>query len=131
MTNEQPYVHQALHEHNVAIRTQVLLDEFDGCSATLSNIFTGKAEMVEVRSVVIVGLRLPSDGLYHQLEARSDDVAAAGIKSVERIGDVLAAGALVHAVYSGHAYAQQLDGDSKELYLRDIPVAEYPPGQVI
>jgi dimethylamine/trimethylamine dehydrogenase len=131
MTNEQPYVHQALHEHNVAISTQVLLDDFDGCSATLNNIFTGKAEVVEARSVVLVGLRLPNDELYHQLEARSDDVAAAGIKSVERIGDVLAAGALVHAVYSGHAYAQQLDGDDKELYLRDIPVAEYPPGSVI
>jgi dimethylamine/trimethylamine dehydrogenase len=131
MTNEQPFVHRALHEHNVAISTQVLLGEFDGRSATLNNIFTGKAETAEVRSVVIVGLRLPNDELYHQLEARSDDVAAAGIKSVKRIGDVLAAGALVHAVYSGHAYAQQLDGDENELYLRDIPVADYPPGKVI
>ena len=131
MTNEQPFVHQALHEHNVTVSTQVLLEGFDGASATLKNIFTDKAEMVEACSVVIVGLRLPSDALYHQLEARSHDVAAAGIRSVERIGDVLAPGALVHAVYSGHAYAQQLDGDDSELYLRDIQVAEYPPGPVI
>jgi len=86
---------------------------------------------VTARSVVIVGLRLPSDGLYQELLARSDDVEAAGIKSVDRIGDAHAAGALVHAVYSGHGYARQLDSPQDELYLRDIPVAEFPPGPVI
>jgi dimethylamine/trimethylamine dehydrogenase len=56
--------------------------------------------------------------------------ADAGIKSVERIGDALAPGAIVHAVYSGHQYAQQLDNSGGRGYLRDIQIAEHPPGEV-
>ena len=131
MTNELPFVHQALHKHGVAVHTQTLLESFDGNQATIKDIFTGEAQSLNVNSVVIVGLRLPTDNLYHELMARPDDLEAAGIKSLERIGDALAAGALVHAVYSGHAYARQLDVLQDELYLRDIPVAEIPPGPVI
>jgi dimethylamine/trimethylamine dehydrogenase len=131
MTNEQPFVHQALHQHNVAITTQALLQGFDGEQAQLANIFTSAPSMVAAKSVVIVGLRLPNSALYQALMARQDEFDAAGIKSVDCIGDALAAGALVHAVYSGHSYARQLDGDADELYLRDIPIADNPPGAVI
>jgi dimethylamine/trimethylamine dehydrogenase len=131
MTNEQPFVHQALHQHNVAITTQALLQGFDGEQVHLANIFTSAPSMVAAKSVVIVGLRLPNSTLYQALMARQDEFDAAGIKSVDCIGDALAAGALVHAVYSGHGYARQLDGDADELYLRDIPIADNPPGAVI
>jgi dimethylamine/trimethylamine dehydrogenase len=131
MTNEQPFVHQALHAQGVSIHTQALLEAFDGQESTLKNIFTGAPTTVAARSVVIVGLRLPNDELYQALIAEPEQMEAVGIKSVERIGDCHAAGALVHAVYSGHAYARQLDGPADELYLRDIPIAEHPPGPVI
>ncbi len=128
MTNELPYVHQALEKCSVDVHTQMLLNDFDGERASLSNIFTGKASAVAVKSVVIVGLRLPNDTIYQQLAARQAEFAAAGIKSVQRIGDAHAAGALVHAVYAGHMYARQLDRQEDELYIRDIPIAEYPHG---
>jgi dimethylamine/trimethylamine dehydrogenase len=131
MTNEQPFVHQALHERDVAISTQSLLNTFDGSRAVLGNIFSGKEQVLEVQSVVIVGLRLPNDTLYHALGEGAEAVTEAGIKSVVRIGDALAAGALVHAVYSGHEFARRLDDDSQDLYLRDIPVAQNNPGPVI
>lgn len=131
MTNEQPFVHQALHKLGVDVSTQKLLTAFDGARVTLANIFTGAAEVVEAASVVIVGLRLPRDELYQALTSRQDDLQTAGIKSVDRIGDSQAAGALVHAVYSGQAYAQSLDSSDQPLYLRDIPVAEHAPGDVI
>ncbi|NNC99855.1 MAG: FAD-dependent oxidoreductase [Gammaproteobacteria bacterium] len=131
MTNEQPFVHQALEKHNVEVRTQTLLKSFDGENATLANVFTDRTEQLKASSIVIVGLRLPNDGLYHQLTDRSNEFAAAGIKSVDRIGDCLATGALVHAVYSGHAYARQLDTEGGQLYLRDLPVVEDPPDEVI
>ena len=129
MTNEQPYVHRALHERNIDVATQMLLKDFDGSSARLENIFTGAAQTRDVRSVVIVGHRQPRDGVYHDLLARQAEFADAGIKSVERIGDALAPGAIVHAVYSGHQYAQQLDGDGRRGYLRDIQIAEQAPGE--
>lgn len=131
MTNEQPFVHQALHKLGVKVRTQKLLTAFDSGAVTLANIFTGETEIQEAASVVIVGLRLPRDELYQALQASQNDWAAAGIKSVERIGDCLAAGALVHAVYAGQSYAQSLDSSEQPLYLRDIPVAEHVPGAVI
>ena len=131
MTNEQPYVHQSLDSCNVEVLTQKLLSDFDPGTATLRNIFTNKSERVPAKSVVLVGLRLPNDKLYQSLVGRYEDVSEAGIKSVQRIGDALAPGALVHAVYSGHAFSRELDRQGNELYLRDIPVAEYPPGPVI
>ena len=130
MTNEQPYVHRALHERNIDITTMSLLKDFDGQKVRLENIFTGAAHSLEVQSVVIVGHRQPRDEIYQELMARKDEFADAGIKSVERIGDALAPGAIVHAVYSGHQYAQLLDNDRGQGYLRDIPIAERPPGDV-
>ena len=131
MTNEQPFVHQALHELNVDIATQVLLNDFDGRTAILRNIFTEAPMERLVNSVVIVGLRLPSDELYQALHARQSDWKESGVQSVDRIGDALAAGALVHAVHSGHSWARQLDAGEDKLYLRDIPVAQFPPGPVV
>ena len=46
-------------------------------------------------------------------------------------GQSLAAGALVHAIHSGHEWARRLDRGEDTMYLRDIPVAEFPPGPVI
>jgi dimethylamine/trimethylamine dehydrogenase len=131
MTNELPFVQQALHRHNVAINTEALLDSFEGEQVQLANIFTGALTHISARSVVIVGLRLPNTDLFDALSEREPEWKETGIKSVDRIGDSLAAGALVHAIYSGHSYARQLDCAGDELYLRDIPVAENPPGAVI
>lgn len=131
MTNEQPFIHQALDKYDIAVHTQAVLKDFDGKSATLSNIFTDSLSEIEADSVVIVGLRLPNDTLYHDLLARQDQFEEAGIKSVTRIGDCNAPGALVHAVYSGHEFAQQLDQPANQLYLRDIPIAQMPPAAVI
>lgn len=130
MTNEQPFVHQALHNKNVDVKTLMLLKGFDDDVARLENIFTGAPSLLEVRSVVIVGHREPVDGVYHELMERQADFADAGIKSVERIGDALAPGAIVHAVYAGHQYAQQLDAKGPRGYLRDIQIGEHAPGQV-
>ncbi len=68
MTNEQPFVHRALHERNVDVSTQTLLKDFDGNSARLENIFTAAASAMEVRSVVIVGHRQPCDEVYQDLD---------------------------------------------------------------
>jgi dimethylamine/trimethylamine dehydrogenase len=79
------------------------------------------------RSLVIVGARTARDELYIALMAREREFAAAGIVSVERIGDALAPGAIVHAVHSGHRYARELDTPAgSDLYRRDAPIVELP-----
>lgn len=128
MTNELPFVHQALEAHDVSVHTMSLLTAFDGANARLENIFTRAARELAARSVVLVGLRLPNDALFHALEARRNDWSDAGIESVTRIGDARAAGAIVHAVYSGHEFARGLDARSTGLYLRDLPIADQGPG---
>ena len=130
MTNEQPFVHQALHNLGVGVHTLMLLQDFDGESAKLENIFTGASTELGVRSIVIVGHRQPIDGVYHDLMKREAEFADAGIKSVQRIGDALAPGAIVHAVHSGHQYARQLDQGGNQGYLRDIQIGEDAPGEV-
>ena len=85
MTNELPYVYQALERHGVAVHTTSLLTAFDGVTSRLENIFTRAPRDLDVRSVVIVGLRLPDDALYHELEARRSDWADAGVRCTPSI----------------------------------------------
>ena len=130
MTNEQPFIHQRLEEKNIDITTRILLEDFDGENAILKDIYTGKPLSMAVKSIVIVGHRTPNDDLYQKLIARKSDLEDAGIKSVDRIGDMLAPGSLVHAVYSGHEYARNLDVDKDDLYQRDLPITENGIGSV-
>jgi len=110
MSNELPLLHQALAQRGVKVRTLCTLTAFDGETAALADLFTGAIDRLACRSVVMVGLRRPEDRLYHDLLARRPDWPDAGLRSVTRIGDALAPGAIVHAVHSGHLYARELDG---------------------
>ena len=74
---------------------------------------------------MIVGLRSPRGELVAALEERAGEVAAAGIRSIERAGDALAPGAIVHAIHSGHRVARELDlGETGAPYRRDFPIVE-------
>lgn len=109
LSNELPLVHQALARRGVAVHALSILEGFEGEAAALADIFTGAQRKLHCRSVVVVGLRRPQDELHHALLARSEEARAAGIRSVARIGDAFAPGAIVHAVHSGHLYARELD----------------------
>ena len=59
---------------------------------------------------------------------RAQELQPAGVLSVDRIGDALAPGAIVHAVHSGHRFARELDMErGSELYRRDAPIVEDVP----
>ena len=73
---------------------------------------------------MIVGARFSNDFLHGALSTRADDLKRAGIESVTRIGDAAAPGAIVHAVYSGHRFARELDADAATLgHRRDAPLS--------
>ena len=124
MTNELPLVHRALSKRHVSVTTLHVLKSFDGETATLAHIFTGEEKRFPCRSVLIVGLRLPRDELYAALTARADEITAAGIRSIDRIGDALAPGAIVHAVHSGHRLARELGEPAARPYRRDTPITD-------
>jgi dimethylamine/trimethylamine dehydrogenase len=69
--------------------------------------------------VVLVTMRLPDDGLYHDLMSDAAALKAAGIKSVTRIGDCLSPGLIAASVYGGHKFARELDADLPSI--DDVP----------
>jgi len=115
MTNEQPNIHAALQRRGVAVMTRMHVTEFSGARLALRDIFSDVRSELPSRSLVVVGARRPRAVLYDALMARKPEWGACGIRSVDRIGDALAPGAIVHAIHSGHLYARSLDMPSDEL----------------
>jgi dimethylamine/trimethylamine dehydrogenase len=126
MTNELPFVYQALARRSVAIHTTTNLIDFDGNRAALQNLFNATPLEVEVDAVVIVGHREPDDALYQSLIGAA---TASGSPAIQLLGDALAPGAIVHAVHSGHSFARGLV-ETDTLYLRDEPVVPAEPIRV-
>ena len=124
MSNEQPQVHRALATAGVTVHTLARVTAFANDELTLAHQFTQAETRLACRSLVIVGARFANDTLHAELVARPRALEEAGIRSVARIGDALAPGAIVHAVYSGHRYGRELDADPAALaYRRDAPLA--------
>jgi dimethylamine/trimethylamine dehydrogenase len=123
MSNEQPQIHRALFNAGVELHTLARVTAFEGGEVTLAGLFTNAERRLPCGALVIVGARFANDALYQALSGRADDLSAAGIRSVVRIGDALAPGALVHAIYSGHRYARELDAGPASLeFRRDAPL---------
>ena len=125
MTNELPLVARALARRNVSVTTLSTVSAFDGQSATLKHVFTGEETRIACENLLIVGLRKPRAELFDALTARHSEVTAAGIQSVDLIGDCLAPGALVHAVHSGHKLARELGtAENGKPFRRDGPFVD-------
>ena len=118
MTNELPYVYQALERAGVSIHTTTNLIGFDAGVARLENLFHRAPLGINVDGVVIVGHRDPNDALYNTVLGSDDGNS---LPPMSLIGDAMAPGAIVHAVHSGHSFARGLVDDNAA-YLRDEPV---------
>ena len=128
MTNEQPQIHRALAKARVELKTLSRVTGLAQGTATLANLFTGQEDRIACKSLVIVGARLGGGELYDALLNRRDDWQAAGVTSVDCIGDALAPGAIAHAVHSGHRFARELDqAEGNLIYRRDSPILESEP----
>ena len=126
MTNELPFVYQALARREIDIHTTTNLMGFDGSRAALQNLFNATPLEIEVDAIVIVGHREPHDALYQSLLTAGADTDS---PSIQLLGDALAPGAIVHAVHSGHSFARGLV-EADTLYLRDEPVVPAAPVRV-
>jgi len=119
-------VHRALVACRIVLHTLSRVTGFTDGVVTLANQFTNAATPLPCASLVIVGTRFANDALYAELMTREGEFKSAGVRSVTRIGDALAPGAIVHAVYSGHRYAEELDAKPTTLpYRRDAPLPRH------
>jgi dimethylamine/trimethylamine dehydrogenase len=114
------HVQKRLRELEVVVHAGANLLAFDGHAAHLECVYGGARQAVACASVVMVTSRLPNDALHQELLERESEWASAGIETVACIGDALAPGAIVHAVYSGHRYAREFDADPAEARDRDV-----------
>lgn len=118
MTNEQPNVHVRLEELGVVLVTRRSVAAFEPGELTLEDIFSRTRSRIACASLVVVGHRQPRAALYEALVEQRDQWAEAGVRSVDRIGDAAAPGALAHAIHSGHLYARTLDQPAAALPYR-------------
>ena len=76
-----------------------------------------KRQHLGYQSLVLATSRLPNDALYRELAAEPEKLEKAGITTLARVGDCVAAGTIQHAVYEGHRFARELDAGA----VADVP----------
>ncbi|MEM7545214.1 MAG: FAD-dependent oxidoreductase [Pseudomonadota bacterium] len=108
-TSERWRVRTHLMEMGVEIVTAHALTAFDGATGTLVCEYTGAQRTIEVTAAVMVGQRVPRDGLYHDILATVGGDAAKLPFTLNRIGDCEAPGIIAQNIYAGHRYATELE----------------------
>ena len=106
---EYRHIQKRLRGLDVRLVTAHQLAEFCGDHMRIQCAWTGREQRIECQSVVTISARLPDDALYQDLVAREAEWADHGIARVDAIGDALAPGLIVHAVYAGHRFAREFD----------------------
>ena len=76
---------------------------------TLGCTWTGQQTDLPCDAVLMVTSRMPNDTLYQSVMTRQSDWQAAGIHSVQQIGDAAAPGPIAWATYAGRRFAEELD----------------------
>ena len=107
-TMEQQRVQRELLEGGVRVLPHRVLAALHAGFVELTCTFTGRRSSVEIDALVMVSSRLPENALAAALAARADAVTAAGIVSVQTIGDALAPGTIAAAVFGGRRAAEEL-----------------------
>ena len=126
-SNEVSEIELRLLEKDIKVLTEHRIIEIGESSIEIIHQVANKKIDIDRGSLVLVGHRKQSDSLYTLLTSDEDTLKVSGIKSVQNIGDSNAPGAVVHAVYAGHLYANtfdQEDGASNNDFKLEYPVIQ-------
>ena len=113
-TLEQEQTQKLLIELGVEFATQTDLASATTGMVELTCVFTDRRSEKDCDSLVLISERIPNDALYHSLKEKSENLYAAGIKTLKSIGDCLAPSTIAAAVYSGHLAARELESGQNE-----------------
>ncbi|MFK7939264.1 MAG: hypothetical protein AB8B82_07790 [Roseovarius sp.] len=105
-TLEQHVIQTKLMEMGVNVITSQNISKIAPGQVTLSCVYTGAETTLECGAALLVTMRVPVDDLY-------TDLTQSKVKSLTRIGDVLAPGTIAAAVHSGHLFARELNEPDK------------------
>ena len=126
-SNEVSEIESRLLDKDIKVLTEHRINDIGESSIEIIHQVTNKKTDFDRGSLVLVGHRKQSDSLYTLLTSDEDALKASGIKSVQNIGDSNAPGAVVHATYAGHLYANtfdQEDGASSNDFKLEYPVIQ-------
>ena len=120
-TLENAHIQTKLRELGVTIICNHAVKSVNQKSVTLECVYIGAETTVDIDAIVPVTSRKSTDGLYIELSEISQQWPDHGVQSVTRIGDSFAPGTIAMAVYSGHAYARNMDApaDHQMLFKRE------------
>jgi len=111
-TVEQSQTHRALLSLGVSIVGYHCVTGFDGEAVTVACNVSGAERRIAADWLVPVTSREPDDALYRALDARRDELHAAGTQTLRRLGDCEAPGLIAHAVHAGHRAGRELGMDT-------------------
>jgi dimethylamine/trimethylamine dehydrogenase len=114
LTLEQHKICTRLLEQGVRIVTQQTLAAIHADHVELRCVYNHRPQQLAAERVVMIASREPNDELHRELVEHPDTLADRGIRSVDRIGDCHAPHLIAAAVFDGHRYARDLDGDGAD-----------------
>ncbi len=126
-SNEIDEIQLRLLEKEIRVFTQNRIITVKDSSVKTIHKVSHEETDIDRGSLVLVGYRKQNDSLYSDLNSRKADLSSSGIKSLQNIGDSNAPGAVVHAVYAGHLYANtfdQKDTDTSDDFKLEYPVIQ-------
>ena len=126
-SNEIDDIELRLLEKDIRVLTQHRITTVEDSSVKTIQKVSHEENDIDRGSLVLVGFRKQNDSLYNQLNSSEAALKASGIKSLQNIGDSNAPGAVVHAVYAGHLYANtfdQEDTDTSDDFKLEYPVIQ-------
>ena len=130
MTMEQHFVQGRLMNLGVRLVPFHAYAGASGGRVSYTCIYTGKITVIEACSTVMVTARLPHNDLAKALQARRDEWADAGVKSVTLIGDALAPGTIAAAIFGGRRFAEDFDEEQGPIatpFKREVTGLASPP----
>jgi dimethylamine/trimethylamine dehydrogenase len=108
-TLEQGAIHRRLVDLGVEIVLNRAVTRIVSGGVETACVYTGAGRGYDADAVVLVTSRQQDDGIWRELQARREEWADNGIRSIKVIGDAEAPGPIAWATYAGHRYARELD----------------------
>ncbi|MBT5433818.1 MAG: FAD-dependent oxidoreductase [Alphaproteobacteria bacterium] len=106
-TDEHHLLIPRLHKAGVKMVTLQRITGIKNDHLDLTQIQTGAVSQMPCETLILVTSRQPDDGLFRTLRAQTDKTEVAALSSITAIGDCLAPGLIVDAIYAGHRFARE------------------------
>ena len=126
-SNEVSEIRLRLLEKDIKVITEHRIIKIEKSSVKINHQVSNKQIDIDRGSLVLVGNRIGNDSLYNALKSNQEALKESGIKTLQNIGDSNAPGAVVHAVYAGHLYANKFDQEddsSSDDFKLEYPVIQ-------